>query len=921
MKTHTSAYKNKIKQFGRQIDSIITYTIDNEEIELGSNELNSITPHYESAILKSVMKILDIDCNEDIPVGTEINYVLGTKVRDEEVENYRENYDYIDFGNYIVYSSEKQEDNKSYKIICYDKMLYSMVDYETMEITYPITIRNYINAIATKLGLTFANASDTFANYDKEIEHELYLSYNDTTHTYSDSMGYTFRDVLDELSQVTGSTICINSNDELEVRYITDTEDTINEEYLKDINVSFGEKYGPINSIVLSRAGDSDRVYLKDDESIAENGLCEINISENQIMNFNDRSDYLPDLLETLDGLEYYLNEFSSTGITYYDVCDKYNVEIGDNTYSCIMFNDEIDITQGLEEKIFTEMPEQSETDYTKADKTDRKLNQTYIIVDKQNQVITSVVNQIGDRSEKQTTITQDIDGIASQVQDIPTITTENEGTGILFMYDLAKTVLIGLRIHPTDTDIIGLYATPLLTVREGLKVRSKGITFVNLDNQKTYYRLPDNLYYYDSETYDEFVYDGKDEKIYIIRRVAVDELGNKSILDTPVTEEYPYQDIIVDGGDFNVFMSSYPTAYIYVKAMIKNDYTDLFATSYEVNSKIIQNANQILSEVSETYETKAGAEEKYSQIEQTASSIGLSVNQFKNGEKVSSALILSQINDDTSSTTIDADKISLAGKTIEMTSDNIAINSTNFQVDKNGNMTANSGTFGGTLNTNQDCTIGNNLYVGQNQSTTFSDQKFIKFSNDTWIRRVLQSNQEWLNIQAKYQASLSATTGGQVYVGQNTASLNYDGGSGTFQCGVEASPDSSTWGYGGLRLQGFSEYINIHSNEILFTRQQTYVSDKRKKKNIKNVDVSWIDDLKVKEFEYKKSNDKQIGLIAQDYIDKDYAKYFLNGDEENYYSISYGNITNALIQYCQEMKKEVNSLKEEIKKLKESDK
>ena len=41
-----------------------------------------------------------------------------------------------------------------------------------------------------------------------------------------------------------------------------------------------------------------------------------------------------------------------------------------------------------LEENIFTEMPQETETDYTKADKTDRKINQTYLIVDKQNQTI-----------------------------------------------------------------------------------------------------------------------------------------------------------------------------------------------------------------------------------------------------------------------------------------------------------------------------------------------------------------------------------------------------------------------------------------------------------------------------------------------------------------------------------------------------
>ena len=174
-----------------------------------------------------------------------------------------------------------------------------------------------------------------------------------------------------------------NLNMGLKISYISDYE-TIDEKYLKDINVNFGEKYGPINSIVLSRADESDSVFIQDENSIEQNGLCEIKIKENQIMNFNDRSDYLPDLLEKLNGLEYYINDFVSTGITYLELCDKYKIKIFDKIYPCIMFNDESNITQGLSENIHTDMPEESETDYKKADKTDRKINQTYIIADKQ---------------------------------------------------------------------------------------------------------------------------------------------------------------------------------------------------------------------------------------------------------------------------------------------------------------------------------------------------------------------------------------------------------------------------------------------------------------------------------------------------------------------------------------------------------
>lgn len=383
MKTHTSDFKNQIKTMGRELDSKITYTLNGVNIELGKEQLNSITPTYQGALLKSVMKELDIDSNVYIPEKTILNYQFGVKVNGE--------YEYINFGNYIVYKAEKQEDTNSYKLTCYDKMLYSMVDYEKMDISYPISIRDYIKAICDKLGLTFANSNDEFANYDKQIPNELYLDEN------GNSLGYTFRDVFDELSQVTASCICINGNDELEIRYINDTNDTIDEEFLKDVNVKFGEKFGAVNTIVLSRSADSDNVYYP--ETLPENPY-EFKISDNQIMNFNDRSDYLPAIYEKLNGLEFYINDFSSTGICYYELLDRYNVQIGDNTYSCIMLNDEINITQGLEENVYTEMPEETKTDYTKADKTDRKVNQTYIIANKQKseiELMTSEVRSIKD--------------------------------------------------------------------------------------------------------------------------------------------------------------------------------------------------------------------------------------------------------------------------------------------------------------------------------------------------------------------------------------------------------------------------------------------------------------------------------------------------------------------------------------------
>ena len=395
MKTHTSSFKEQIKLIGKEIDSRITFG----DTVLGKDDLNAVTPSYQGAILKSVMKQLDIDSNVAIPIGTILKYEFGLKVNGE--------YEYINYGNYVVYSIEKQEDTNSYKIVCYDKLLYSMLDYVKLPITYPISVRDYINAISTALGLTFANNSGTFANYDKQIQADLY-----------DGLGYTFRDVLDELAQVTASTICLNNNDELEIRYITETGDTIDEEFLKDVNVNFGEKFGAVNTIVLSRSGDSDSVYYPE---VLPTNPYEIKISDNQIMNGNDRADFLPDIYNKLNGLKFYTNDFVSTGIVYYDLCDRYSVKVGDNTYSCVMFNDEVLVTQGLEENIYTELPEQTETDYKKADTTDRRINQAYAILDKQNKEFEVLVSEVNSNEEKIASLEITTGNISTKVSSVET--------------------------------------------------------------------------------------------------------------------------------------------------------------------------------------------------------------------------------------------------------------------------------------------------------------------------------------------------------------------------------------------------------------------------------------------------------------------------------------------------------------------
>lgn len=935
MKTVTNNYKNNIIKFGKEIDSKITYTDNGVETELGNEELNSVTPHYQADIMKSVMKQLDIDSNVEIPIGTELNYQFGLKVGNS--------YEYIDYGNYIVYSVEKQEDTDSYKIICYDKMLYAMVDYETPKIsgtaiTYPITIRNYISAICSHLGLTFKNSNDTFANYNRQIQSELYLDNG------GNSLNYTFRDVLDELAEVTASVICINENDdELEIRYPNTTSQTIDEEWLKDVNVAFGEKYGPVNSVVLSRSAESDNVYLKDDTSIANNGLCEIKITDNQIMNWNDRSDYLPDIFSKLGGLEYYINDYSSPGITFLELYDKYNVSVGENTYNCLMLNDELNITQGMEENVNTPIPETSETDYKKADKTDRKINQTYLIVDKQNNSIEAMSSQITDQNEEIASIRLQYNELLSRISDIADITTSGESSyASVNLVDVNTSQPIDIKIHPISESISYLYPYSGLYPSSTLYPKSRSVRFTNTTTNEVFdWELPTNLWYYNSTTYDELELsygDGTNSTVTVTRKCAIDSNATISALATPTTETYSYPtSLVLTDGDYTVSLLGYNTGYLYVQLMAKNIYTTQFYTKAETNSLIDQTASSITLGVNQTLSN-------YSTTNEMNSAITLKANEINSvvATKVGNDEVISKINQSAEQVTINANKVNLQGyvtatdlsgsgtTTINgsnITTGNIkssnyvantsgtlinlsdgSIDTKNFKVSSTGAITSSNGTIGGWSITSNNLSKVISNYAFEIRTDRASNEPALLVYDTT------NQRYNWYVRPDGYMYARNCSIAGTINSSSGTI-----GGWNITSTRLTGSGGSNEWA---IRPYG------LDNDYMAVTYPWGYLindSDERVKHDIIPIDnkfEKFYDDLKPMTYYYNEGfidDKKHIGFIAQDIlksqkeINEDLSMVRLCG---KYYTLERDEIIALNTWQIQKLKQQVSEQQEQIKNL-----
>lgn len=861
MRQVTDNFKNNIKTYGRQFN----FKVNIDDVEISDDDINYIKPSFNSNLFKTIMHKIEIDFKNSIPLKSKIKVMAGVKLNEKD-------YEYITYNTCAVNSVEKKEDTNSYVALAYDKMLESMIDYD-LTISEQITLRNYLIQICQRLGWNTNNIPAIFINSDKLVDPRLHIG-----------IGYTFRDVLDEIATISCSFLLFKGEDFFLV-YPTETNQEIDNEYLNEDNVTIGEKYF-INSLVFSRVEESDNIFRKDDKDIQLNGLHEYRVSDNQLLSTNDRDLYIDEMFRYLKAFEFYTFDVESKGILFLEACDRFTFSLNGEIYSTILLNDEIAFEDGLTEGLYVDKPEETETEYKYADATDKRINQTYILVDKQNQVIESVVSQTTEQNEKINRVTQTIDELNSKIGDIADITISEESlNGTIKLSAINQSEPIYVKIYPRTENISYLYPHNNLFPGDDLYPKGRTLRFENTATGEQFdYVLPGNLLYYDAENYDEFILDYGAQTCVVNKKVGYNADGTTYVLETPTTIEYEYPRILLTDGDYTVTMLGYPTSYLFVRLMTQNIYTTQFATKAEVNSEISQTAqsidisvdkkltnystttqmnsainikaNEITSNVSETYATKGELNTTKSEIKQTTDSISLDVKKKVNNEDFTSANITLKLNDGTSAAKIKADKISLEGKQINLTSDNTTIVSNNFSVDKYGNMTCNNANIvGGELNLNGSYnspkikTNGTGYFWSNALNEITPDGFKVKINNSQYIDMYVSKFSD--NIYTNMPVGLLIL---KSYSGKYTQIT----GEGIIVPYI--SVDGEIYATGDIRSNGTMYAHGFHNT-----------SQESQKKNIKKYSTKCVDLIKnsdIYTFNYKEEKDtdkKHIGFIIGD--------------------------------------------------------
>lgn len=589
---------------------------------------------------------------------------------------------YINYGKFIVNGSPQNDStNNTIKITAYDYMVKFNKDYiDTM--IYPCTLKQLLESVCEKAGVelgsqTFAN--DTFSVTDNQFD------------------GKTLREILQNIAKCAFSWARIGQDNKLYLDFdiIPETTEVITiDDYMQDNYKKANEYYGPVNRVTYAETnitGQEESVPEEDSEDIIQNGLKELVIYDNLFAYTSEKRHTLIQAGERLLGLEYMpIQDLKCVGLIYLDCNDAIDVyDEQENSITSRLFSHIIRYNGAVNDNIATDAPSNNEQIYKNKNSPILQNNRIEIVVDRAAKQITSIVEEIGDRSEKTTTITQDIDGIESAVQDIEDLTNIVSGIKTVSITDAyPNNDILELHIYGNNSVFNylyprnDLYPSSTLYPHGDSKVKltnSQGTTIIDLGIIEV---LRQN-----AEVRDEAIIDYLGN-ISVIRRVNKD--GTTKSNPTTTTLGQAHFTLAEGTNTFEIVTYSAP---IEVKYAMKSTLTDIFATKTEMNSEIKQTAQSINLSVNQKLSNYSTTTEMYSAITLTATEIN-SVVATKVGENE----VISKINQSAERVQIEADKISLKGKLINLTSDNIVIASTNFNVDKNGNITCSNANITGTV-------------------------------------------------------------------------------------------------------------------------------------------------------------------------------------------------------------------------------
>lgn len=562
-------------------NNIKDFTILDEVYTSGYGILGSV---ISKQITLNLFKETEIDLTD-----REIKAYIGTTV----IENGQEVVKYVPYGTYIVQKPENEELTDKTSLEALDYMIKFNKTYKDT-LTYPCTLKDVYNSICEQCGVI--SGTNEFPNQNFSVEDNQFVA-NETC-----------REVLANIAQLAGAYARIDRDNKLYLKFFSseNTEEITTDDYKRDIKIN--NVYGSINKLTLNMSQvEGESVSVEDTDSIDIIGVKELIISDNYFLYTQEKREKainaIWNVVHNFRYLDFEANVEKAR--PYLDAGDSIKILSEDGTeYYTYLLSNEITFDGGLNEKISATADTETETKYSMAPEISNKLKHTEIVVDKANQQIQLIASEIGDREEKTSTITQDIDRIESQIKDVIDFTRTQSGKDILHLNDcvagtgyiLELSITDITYLTPSDTLVPNDYLAPfggyftIIVDKQSRNNKTEDAIEYNIGLQDSLLRLDENVY-------DE-VNIGSDGKIKVIRRVGRRANGNLYKLDKATEEEIGKVALATFDKDTYIYIKETANANLYCKWIIKSDFSDVYATKVDLNSAITQTSTSIMTEV-----------------------------------------------------------------------------------------------------------------------------------------------------------------------------------------------------------------------------------------------------------------------------------------------------------------------------------
>ena len=273
----------------------------------------------------------------------------------------------IDMGTFYVYKKSVNVQEELTTLFLYDKMYEALVVYNNMSLSYPVTLKQVLDGICADLGWTLATT--TFPNDDMSVSYD-----------YFAFQGKTYRDVLNQIAEATGTIMYFNSDDELVLKTVGGASvEEITAPQLYSIDPE--DEWGDVNSIVLrNNPVDTNWVWyggyyhrpflyengypilledgtkLRTERLDVRDDLYQIRIDNNAFIGENQET-YMTDLVTALMGFSYIPFSAKTTGLGYFEIGDTITLTDHNSvSYVTTVLDIEIEVSvEGFSETLFAE--------------------------------------------------------------------------------------------------------------------------------------------------------------------------------------------------------------------------------------------------------------------------------------------------------------------------------------------------------------------------------------------------------------------------------------------------------------------------------------------------------------------------------------------------------------------------------------